>query len=44
VPGRVLGTVAIIGPTRMQYAKAIPLLETLSRALGLIIGQQDSAP
>lgn len=40
VPGRVLGTVGIIGPTRMEYARAIPLIQTLSRELGCVISQQ----
>ncbi len=32
-PGRALGAVAMIGPTRMAYGRSIALLESLSRAL-----------
>ena len=39
VPGRVLGAVGIIGPVRMEYGRAIPLVESLSRALGEAIAQ-----
>ena len=39
VAGRVLGTLAVVGPTRMNYARVIPLVDLtareLSRALAL---------
>jgi heat-inducible transcriptional repressor len=44
LPGRVLGAVGIIGPVRMEYDRAIPLVESLSRALGQTIAQQGNAP
>jgi heat-inducible transcriptional repressor len=31
--GRVMGTVGIVGPTRMEYARAIALVDTLARVL-----------
>lgn len=31
--GRALGTVGIVGPTRMQYSRVIPLVDYLARAL-----------
>jgi len=33
-PGRVMGTLGIVGPTRMEYARAIALVEHLARILG----------
>lgn len=38
--GRKLGTVGIIGPTRMHYAKVITIVESLSRALGQALSSE----
>jgi heat-inducible transcriptional repressor len=36
---RVMGTVGIVGPTRMQYARAVVLVDYLARVLsGLMSG------
>lgn len=32
------GTVGVIGPTRMQYARVLPVLDYMGKALGRIIG------
>lgn len=32
------GTIGVIGPTRMQYARVIPVLDYMGKALGKIIG------
>jgi heat-inducible transcriptional repressor len=40
VDGRRLGAVGLIGPTRMEYGRAIVLVETLSRALGQALCHQ----
>jgi heat-inducible transcriptional repressor len=37
--GRPLGTLGIVGPTRMQYSRAIALVETLARLLSEVLGE-----
>lgn len=37
--GQVLGTLGILGPTRMEYAKVIRYLETVSRDMGLLLSK-----
>lgn len=37
--GQVLGTLGILGPTRMEYAKVIRYLETVSRDMGLLMSK-----
>lgn len=34
------GTIGVIGPTRMQYARVLPVLDYMGKALGKIIGEQ----
>ena len=31
--GRVLGTLAVVGPTRMNYARVIPLVDLTAREI-----------
>lgn len=38
--GRTVGAVGLIGPTRMEYGRAITLVESLSRALGQALAPQ----
>lgn len=37
--GQVLGTLGILGPTRMEYAKVIRYLETVSRDMGFLLSK-----
>jgi len=37
--GQVLGTLGVLGPTRMEYAKVIRYLETVSRDMGLLLSK-----
>ncbi|MBK9515775.1 MAG: heat-inducible transcription repressor HrcA [Anaeromyxobacter sp.] len=37
--GRVLGTLAVVGPTRMNYARVIPLVDLTARELSRAIGR-----
>ncbi|MDR0929684.1 MAG: heat-inducible transcriptional repressor HrcA [Oscillospiraceae bacterium] len=34
------GTIGVIGPTRMQYARVIPVLDYMGKALGKLLGEQ----
>ncbi len=36
--GGLLGTLGVIGPTRMDYARVIPLVELTARSLGIALG------
>ena len=36
--GQVLGTLAVIGPTRMNYARVIPLVDLTAREISRAIG------
>ncbi len=38
------GTIGVIGPTRMQYARVIPVLDYVGRALGELLGELGSQP
>lgn len=40
--GRVLGRLAVIGPTRMAYQRVIPLVEVTARALSRALSSSDS--
>lgn len=37
------GTIGVIGPTRMQYARVLPVLDYMGKALGKIIGEGSAA-
>jgi heat-inducible transcriptional repressor len=37
VEGQVLGTVGVIGPLRMDYAKVIPLVEFTAKAVSKVL-------
>lgn len=39
VDGRVLGVLGVIGPTRMEYERVIPLVDITARLLGLALRQ-----
>ncbi|MDB5052235.1 MAG: HrcA family transcriptional regulator [Bacilli bacterium] len=39
IEGQFLGTIGILGPTRMEYGKVIRLLDYLSRDMSLILGR-----
>jgi heat-inducible transcriptional repressor len=39
VSGRVLGTLAVVGPTRMNYARVIPLVDLTARELSRALAQ-----
>jgi heat-inducible transcriptional repressor len=36
------GTIGVIGPTRMQYAKIVSLVQFMSETLGYLLGNQKS--
>lgn len=40
--GELLGTLGVIGPSRMDYARVIPLVEFTARTLGIVLGAKDS--
>jgi heat-inducible transcriptional repressor len=40
VSGRVLGTLAVVGPTRMNYARVIPLVDLTARELSRALAQR----
>lgn len=42
VNGRVLGRLAVIGPTRMAYQRVIPLVEVTARALSRALSSSDN--
>jgi heat-inducible transcriptional repressor len=37
--GRVVGVVGVIGPTRLNYARVVPMVDFTAQSLGKIIGQ-----
>lgn len=39
VPGRVLGAVGVIGPTRMDYARVIPLVDFTARTVSRVLSE-----
>jgi heat-inducible transcriptional repressor len=41
--GRRTGTVGVIGPTRMRYSRAIAAVDSLSRAVSLVLGARRQA-
>jgi heat-inducible transcriptional repressor len=40
VDGQVLGTVGVIGPTRMAYERVIPIVEVTARLLSSAMAQR----
>jgi heat-inducible transcriptional repressor len=36
--GRVVGVLGVIGPTRLNYARVIPMIDLTARSLGKLIG------
>jgi heat-inducible transcriptional repressor len=36
--GRVLGVVGVIGPTRLNYARVVPMVDFTAQSLGKLIG------
>ena len=40
--GRAMGTLGVVGPTRMEYAQAIALVEYLAQVLGRYFSQPDN--
>jgi heat-inducible transcriptional repressor len=36
--GRVVGVLGVIGPTRLNYARVVPMVDFTARSLGKIIG------
>ena len=36
--GRVVGVLGVIGPTRLNYAKVVPMVDFTARSLGRLIG------
>jgi heat-inducible transcriptional repressor len=40
--GRVLGTLAVVGPTRMNYARVIPLVDLTARELSRALSRHDA--
>ena len=36
--GRVVGVVGVIGPTRLNYARLVPILDFTAQSLGKLIG------
>ncbi len=41
VSGEVVGTLGVIGPTRMDYSRVIPLVEFTARAMGAVLDPHD---
>ncbi|MFK7693512.1 heat-inducible transcriptional repressor HrcA [Paenibacillus sp. HJGM_3] len=39
IDGRTLGTIGIMGPTRMEYGKVISLLDVLSKDMAVLLGR-----
>jgi heat-inducible transcriptional repressor len=35
---RILGAIGVIGPTRLNYARIIPLVDYTARAIGRVVG------
>jgi heat-inducible transcriptional repressor len=40
VDGKVIGTVGVIGPTRMAYERVIPLVDITAKLLTTVLGQR----
>ena len=38
--GKVLGTLAVVGPTRMNYARVIPLVDFTAREISRALGRE----
>ena len=38
--GNVLGTLAVVGPTRMNYARVIPLVDFTAREISRALGRE----
>ncbi len=38
--GKVLGAIGVIGPTRINYAKVIPMVDYTAQAIGYLMGQK----
>lgn len=38
--GRVLGAIGVIGPTRINYARVIPMVDYTARAIGILLRKQ----
>ena len=36
--GRVIGVLGVIGPTRLNYARVVPMVDLTARSLGRLIG------
>jgi len=36
--GRVVGVVGVIGPTRLNYARVVPMVDFTAQSLGKLIG------
>jgi heat-inducible transcriptional repressor len=36
--GKVVGVLGVIGPTRLNYARVVPMVDFTARSLGRIIG------
>jgi heat-inducible transcriptional repressor len=43
-PGRVLGVLGVIGPTRMEYQRVIPVVQATARILSSTLKAQDLTP
>jgi len=43
VAGRVLGTLAVVGPTRMNYARVIPLVDLTAREISRALAQRSDS-
>jgi heat-inducible transcriptional repressor len=39
VDGKIVGTVAVVGPTRMAYERIIPVVDTTARLLSSALSQ-----
>jgi heat-inducible transcriptional repressor len=40
VDGKVVGTLGVIGPTRMAYERVIPIVDITARLLSNVLSQQ----
>ena len=40
--GEIVGALGVIGPTRMDYSRVIPLVELTAKAIGLALDPTDS--
>ena len=41
--GRVVGVLGVIGPTRLNYARVVPMVDFTARQLGKRIGQMEQS-